>query len=128
MGTIKIIQTVNTCFVAFANCTCICAVFLSWRMHYAFPKATGSNNCLQEMNYRWMDDLRFFDSISVISGRWADDNERLCAMKPRLRLRRFRPERGSNPDRYISRPALNQPTEVPGSCTITRLQNLHMIL
>ena len=30
-----------------------------------------------------MDDLRFyilFNSISVISGRWADDNERLCAM------------------------------------------------
>ena len=47
----------------------------------------------------WMDDLRFyvlFNSISVISGRWADDNERLCAMEPRLRLRRFRLERGSN--------------------------------
>ena len=29
-----------------------------------------------------MDDLRFyvlFNSISVISGRWVDDNERLCA-------------------------------------------------
>ena len=50
--------------------------------------------------HRWMmDDLRFyvlFNSISVISGRWADDNERLCAMGPRLRLRRFRLERGSN--------------------------------
>ena len=37
-----------------------------------------------------MDDLRFyvlFNSISVISGQWADDNERLCAMKPRLQLR-----------------------------------------
>ena len=47
----------------------------------------------------WMDDLRFyvlFNSISVISGRWADDNERLCAMEPRLRLRRFCLERGSN--------------------------------
>ena len=47
----------------------------------------------------WMDDLRFdilFDSISVISGRWVDDNERLCAMAPRLRLRRFRLERDSN--------------------------------
>ena len=32
-----------------------------------------------------MDDLRFnvlFNSISVISGRWANDNERLCAMNP----------------------------------------------
>ena len=41
----------------------------------------------------WMeDDLRFyvlFNSISVIPGGWADDNERLCAMESRLRLRRF---------------------------------------
>ena len=47
-----------------------------------------------------MDDLKFyvlFNSISVISGRLADDNERLCAMEPRLRLRRFCPEQGSNP-------------------------------
>ena len=52
------------------------------------------------MENGWMDDLRFyilFNSISVISGRLADDNERLCAMAPRLRLRRFRHERGSNP-------------------------------
>ena len=37
-----------------------------------------------------MDDLRFyvlFKSISVISGRCLDDNERLCAMELRLRLR-----------------------------------------
>ena len=48
----------------------------------------------------WMDDLRFyvlFNSISVISGRWADDNEWLCVMGRRLRLRKFRLERGSNP-------------------------------
>ena len=47
----------------------------------------------------WMDDLPFyvlFNSISVISGQWADDNERLCAMEPCLRLRRFRLRRGSN--------------------------------
>ena len=40
----------------------------------------------------WMDDLRFyvlFNSISVISGRCLDDNERLCAMELGLRLRRF---------------------------------------
>ena len=40
----------------------------------------------------WMDDLRFyvlFNSISVISGRCLDDNERLCAMELCLRLRRF---------------------------------------
>ena len=48
---------------------------------------------------KWMDDLRFdvlFNSISVISGRLVDGNERLCVLKPRLRLRRFRLERGSN--------------------------------
>ena len=42
-----------------------------------------------------MDDLRFYvlsNSISVISGRCLDDNERLCAMELRLRLKRFHPE------------------------------------
>ena len=42
-----------------------------------------------------MDDLRFYiliNSISVISGRWADVNERMYAMEPRLRLRQFRHE------------------------------------
>ena len=39
---------------------------------------------------RWMDDLRFyvlFISISVISGRWADNNERLCAMEQTKNLK-----------------------------------------
>ena len=47
----------------------------------------------------WMDDLRFyvlFNSISVISGRWAGDRERLFAMELRLRLRRFHLEWGSS--------------------------------
>ena len=47
-----------------------------------------------------MDDLGFyvlFNCISVISGRVADDTERLCAMETLLRLGRFRLERGSNP-------------------------------
>ena len=51
------------------------------------------------MKNGWMNDLRFnilFNSNSVISEQWADDNERLCAMEPHLRLRRFRLERGSN--------------------------------
>ena len=46
---------------------------------------------------RWMDDLRFyvlFNSIRVISGRWVDDNERLCAMKPHLQLKRSSPQAG----------------------------------
>ena len=45
----------------------------------------------------WMDDSLFyglFNSISVISGRWAGDNETLFAMKPCLQLRRIRLERG----------------------------------
>ena len=46
-----------------------------------------------------MDDLHFyilFNSISVISGQWEIDNERLCAMELPVRLRRFRLERESN--------------------------------
>ena len=46
----------------------------------------------------WIDDLRFyvlFNSISVISGRWEVDKERLCAMELRLWLR-FRLEQGLN--------------------------------
>ena len=40
----------------------------------------------------WMDDLRLYvllKSIYVISGRRADDNERLCTMEPRLLLKGF---------------------------------------
>ena len=42
----------------------------------------------------WMtcDFTSFFNSISGISGRCLDDNERLCAMELRLRLRRFHHE------------------------------------
>ena len=46
-----------------------------------------------------MDDLSFyvlFNSVSIISGRGANDNDRLRAAEPILRLRRFRLERGSN--------------------------------
>ena len=59
----------------------------------------SSHNAASAQNNEWMDDLRFyvlFNSNSVISGRWAGDNERLCAIEPRLWLRRFRLERGSN--------------------------------
>ena len=48
------------------------------------------------MDERMTCDFTSFNSISVISGRWANDNERLCAMEHRLQLRRFRLERGSN--------------------------------
>ena len=37
----------------------------------------------------WIDELRFyvlFNSVSVISGQWEVDNEKLCAMELRLSL------------------------------------------
>ena len=61
------------------------------------PTLTKKNHFFKVDCY-WMDDLRFyvlFNSVSIISGRWEVDNERLCAMELRLRLRRFRLERGS---------------------------------
>ena len=39
----------------------------------------------------------FFNSISVISGRWAGDNEKLCPMEPSLRLERSQPRAGIGP-------------------------------
>ena len=69
----------------------------------------GRKTTIQQKDNRkrgWMDDLRFyalFNSISVILGRWAHDSESLCATESRLRLRRFRLERGSN-----SRPIVGQ--------------------
>ena len=38
-----------------------------------------------------IDDLQFYvllNSISVISGGWLGDNERICVLEPRLRLKR----------------------------------------
>ena len=51
----------------------------------------------------------FSNNIPVISGRWADDNESLCATEPRLRLGRFSLVQGK-----ISRPAL-KPLSYRGS-------------
>ena len=39
----------------------------------------------------------FFNSISVVSGQWADDNERLCAVELHLQLKRSPLTWGSNP-------------------------------
>ena len=41
--------------------------------------------------------LRPYNGISVISGRWLGDFEVLISMKPRLRLERFRSSGCSNP-------------------------------
>ena len=67
----------------------------------------------------WMDDLQIcptvlFNSISVISGQWKADNERLCAMEPCLKFERFPLPVGLEPrtatswtqDSYISTLAL----------------------
>ena len=45
----------------------------------------------------WMTcDFMSFSTVfqSIMSGRWADDNERLCAMKPRSGLKRSLPQAG----------------------------------
>ena len=42
-------------------------------------------------------ELCHFYSISVISGRWDGDNERLCAMGPSYWLERFPPPAGFEP-------------------------------
>ena len=52
----------------------------------------------------WMDDVQFyvsFNLISVISGCCEGDNERVCEMEPRLRLKDFH-LRGVR-DRWINR-------------------------
>ena len=49
-------------------------------------------NCKLVEFEEWMDDLQFyilFNTVTVISGRWDNDYERLCAMELRLRLGRF---------------------------------------
>ena len=49
--------------------------------------------------YGWIDDLLCYvllNSVSVISGRWDVDDERLCPVELCLQLRRFNPQWGSN--------------------------------
>ena len=63
-----------------------------------------------------MDNLRFyvlFNSISVISGRWAGNKERLCVMDPRLRFTRYPSQAGI---KHVSAIATGQrlTTELPG--------------
>ena len=61
------------------------------------PQNATSEQALHGLLKGWMDDLQFyvlFNSISVISGQWADDNERLCAIEPHLELKRALPHAG----------------------------------
>ena len=53
------------------------------------------------MFYGWMDDLKFycpFSGISVMLSQWKDDNERLYALKPCLRLEKNLPPVSIEPD------------------------------
>ena len=46
----------------------------------------------------WMDGFYvLFNDMLVITGRWLVDNESLCAMKPRLRLKKNPPQAGLQP-------------------------------
>ena len=47
--------------------------------------------------WKRMDDLQFYILFNNISGRWLCDNERLCAMEPRLQLERIPPQAGLEP-------------------------------
>ena len=52
---------------------------------------------IEVIQYTWMDDLRIhdlFNCVLVISGRWMGDDERLCTMESRLRLKRSSPQAG----------------------------------
>ena len=72
---------------------------------------------IEECKNGWMDDLQLyvlFNSFSVISGRWVDDNERLCAVEPRLWLGRVCHDWGLNPRPLDRRPGLN-PLSYQGS-------------
>ena len=57
--------------------------------------------------FRCMNDLQFyilFNSISVMPGQWAGDNERLCAMELCLQLKRSPPQTRTS-DYYSSKTA-----------------------
>ena len=64
-----------------------------WNSKYSLESAQNSWIGIKasEKKIWWMDDFLWFDalfnSISVISGQWEVDNERLCAMEPRVWLR-----------------------------------------
>ena len=55
----------------------------------------------------WLAILRPFNSISVISGRWESENERLCAIEPRILVSKYSAySRIRARDSQISRSAL----------------------
>ena len=57
-------------------------------------------NAALESEYEWMDEWLFyvlFNSVSVISGQWVGDNERLFAMESHLRLKESLPQVGFEP-------------------------------
>ena len=72
--------------------TCTILILINVPALINTPYVFSENNVILTYIDGWMDHLRFyvlFNSISVISGRCFDDNERLCAMELLLRMRRF---------------------------------------
>ena len=65
--------------------------------HLRKVRGARSSLCLTYFRYKVDFILLFANMDGWISGRWANDDERLSAMEPHLRLRRFRLERGLNP-------------------------------
>ena len=54
---------------------------------------------LLSVHFWMMNDMRFyvlFNGVSIISGRWEDDNESLVQWNPVYGMKDFRVERGSN--------------------------------
>ena len=67
-----------------------------WGVYVSCIKYFGIvNGIVIELRFRfyyWGSWITIFSkSISVISGRWENDNQKLCSMEPRLRLYRFPP-------------------------------------
>ena len=63
-----------------------------------------------------MEGLQFyilFKSISAISGQWVDDNKRLCAIEPRLQLKRILAPAGLNAGQ-LDQQASAEPAELLG--------------
>ena len=84
------------------------AVLSYWSNRNRFPKTNKRKtvidrtwNTAKRKSICWMDGwvrvLRPFNSISVVSGRWKGEDERLCAMERRLGSGRISPTAGFEP-------------------------------
>ena len=72
-------------------------LFIRWNKNRSYTEKVKYPLWLGGWVGAWLAILRIFNSISVISGRWTGDNEKLCAMEPCLRLERSPPRAGLEP-------------------------------